>query len=245
MKKFLLLLSILPGLATAAHPLVSDDTGTQGTDKWQYEMNTDLGTYETSGSNTTARQVNATLTYGMSDDLDIALNLPWLGVAPDGMPNTSGIGDVSIIAKWRIYDRDGLSWALKPQINFATGDASQGLGNGKTGAGINGLMTFISGQWTVLGNIGTTWNNNSLGVRTTRWNFSAAALFSPSDELKLAIDMGTYQNADQLNNVNPAFVLLGVIWSPNKALDIDLGIKHGLNDSEVKRNVGAGITLHF
>ena len=245
MKTFLLVLSIFPALAMAAHPLVSDDTGTQGNGKWQYEMNTDHGTYDSGAMRTSVSQINATVTFGFNDDVDFALNLPWMRVAPDGLPSANGIGDVALVAKWRIYDKNGWSWALKPQINFPTGDTSQGLGNGKTGAGINGLVSFTSAQWTVLGNIGTTWNNNSVGARTSLWNVSTAAIFSPCDFLKLALDVGTYQNVDPTNNLNPAFMIVGVMWTPNKMLDVDLGVKRGLNRSEVARSIGAGITVHF
>lgn len=245
MKKLLPVLSLLPTLAMAGHPLVSDDSGTQGTGRWQMELNTDRGRYETAGAGTTVQQINTTLTYGVTEDLDLALNLPWLEISPEALPGVRGPGDAALIAKWRIHDQDGWSWALKPQINLVSGDADSGLGNGRTGAALNSLFAVTRGPWTLLANVGATWNNNRTGARTALWNFSTAATFTPIEQLKLAIDVGTYQNADPANSVHPAFVLLGAVWSVHQSLDLDVGVKRGLNDSEVRHSLGAGITLHF
>ena len=70
--------------AFAAHPLMTDDTGTQGKGKFQFEYNGEysrddeheagVAEKETSGT------LTAALTYGMTDNLDIVVGLPWRGV---------------------------------------------------------------------------------------------------------------------------------------------------------------------
>ncbi|WP_313082819.1 hypothetical protein [Pulveribacter sp.] len=52
--------------AQAAHPLITDDTGTQGAGRWQFELNTDHTRARDRYAGTTAweRELNATLTRG-------------------------------------------------------------------------------------------------------------------------------------------------------------------------------------
>ncbi len=245
MKYIAFILAACPALAMAAHPLVSDDTSTQGAGKWQYEINTDQGAYQPDDIETHVGQFNTTLTRGVTDSVDLAVNLPYARTTVAGNPTVSGVGDTSLILKWRFYDKDGVSVAIKPQINIATGDTDKGFGNGRTSAGVNGLLTVASGKATFLANLGVTSNNNNIGARKALWNASAAVLFSATKMIKVAFDTGVYHNPDVSSRVDPAFALVGIIWSPNESIDLDIGYKAGLNSAEVKHSVGAGLTVHF
>lgn len=240
-----MILALWPALALAGHPLVSDDTGVQGAGQWQYELNTDQGVYRGQGGDTRADQYNTTLTYGLNEHADIALNLPYSSVRPAGAVGTNGVGDASLAIKWCGYTNGGLSLALKPQLNLLTGDKDKGLGNGRAGAGMNGLLAYQAGSTTVLANAGLTWNANAIGARQSLWNGSLALTYAATSTLSLVFDTGVYRNADAGDNRDPAFVLAGLVWSPSQQLDLDVGYKHGLNHAEVDHSVGAGLTLHF
>ena len=56
----------------AAHPLISEDNGTQGTSGNQIEVNSDFSTKSSINSRTAA----FTYTYGVTDTLDIFFNTP-------------------------------------------------------------------------------------------------------------------------------------------------------------------------
>lgn len=53
------------------------------------------------------------------------------------------------------------------------------------------------------------------------------------------------QNPNVGSKTLPSYALVGVIWSPNKTVDLDAGAKFGLNKAEVTRQFGVGVTLHF
>lgn len=240
MKTFLF--ALLPISAFAAHQLVSDDTGTQGAGKWQYELNTDRATDQTASSKADNDQFNTTLTYGLDDASDLALNLPYTRIRQDGAAAREGGGDASLVLKHRFYDKDGLSFAIKPQLNLPMGDKDKGLGNGLAGAALDGLLSVAVGDATILANGGLTWNRNAIGARNALWNLSVAGVYAASDKVSLALDSGVYRNV--ADGCNPAFALVGVIWSPSKALDLDVGYKRGLNHAEIRHGVGFGLTLH-
>lgn len=97
--------------AHAAHPLISDDTGTQGQGHWQFELNTDHTRVREAGQSAWEREVNGALTYGLDDRLDVAVNVPWLHLSAPGESRERGVGDATVLAKWRFYD-DGQGWSL-------------------------------------------------------------------------------------------------------------------------------------
>ncbi|ONN65675.1 MULTISPECIES: transporter [Herbaspirillum] len=228
--------------AFAAHPLVTDDAGVQGAGGIQLEMNTDWS--KQSGD---ASHVGAfTFTYGVTDKLDLFFNLPQTFQSPTG----TGVGDVSLGAKWRYYEADGLALALKPEFFMPSGDEEKGLGNGKSSAALTGIASYETGPWTLHGNLGVRVNRFKLdsdqqSQRKTLWRASAAVWYGLDEQWRLVADTGVAQNPDASSRKLPSYALVGVIWSPNKTVDLDAGAKFGLNKAEVTRQFGVGVTLHY
>ncbi|WP_245200034.1 transporter [Herbaspirillum sp. LeCh32-8] len=228
--------------AYAAHPLVTDDAGVQGEGRHQIEVNTDWSRQAGQSGHVGA----FTYTYGVTDKLDLFANLPLTFQAKDG----AGVGDYSLGAKWRYYDEEGLALAFKPEFFVPSGDAEKGLGNGKSGLGLTAIGSYETGPWTLHGNAGLRYNRYQLGSddqskRKLVWRASAATWYALSEQWRLVADTGLAQNQDKANRTWPAYALLGVIWSPNKSVDLDVGAKFGVNKAEVTRQFGVGVTLHY
>lgn len=136
MKQFLmavsLMLSIFSLPAYAAHPLITDDTGTQGKGKFQIEVNAE----HANDNGNTETALGATLSAGVLDNVDIVIGAPYVFLSEkDDTGHRSyedGISDLSLALKWRLYENEGLSFALKPGVTLATGDVDKGLGDGKS-----------------------------------------------------------------------------------------------------------------
>lgn len=69
-------LAALGGAAHAAHPLITEDTDTQGHGHVQIELNTEHLTVASQGSDRTVALTNAVLTHGVTDPLDVLLTVP-------------------------------------------------------------------------------------------------------------------------------------------------------------------------
>lgn len=240
----LLLTSLLPTICFAAHPLVSDDTGTQGTGGVQLEVNADNTRRTENASLTRSEQANTTLTYGLNDTLDVALNIPHQRTVFAGSPAAQGIGDIGLLMKWRFWEADGFSLGLKPQILLPTGDEKRGLGNGKAAYSANLLAGWEDDRFSVLANAGYTFSNSD-SMRKHLWNVSAALLWKVESRLKAVLDSGVYRNPDLSGDRNPAFALVGLIYSPTRNLDLDIGYRKGLNHAEVDHGAGVGLTLRW
>lgn len=95
---------LISSQAFAAHPLVTDDTGTQGKGRFQLEVNSEF-TYEKEGEynadedkwetkKETGGEVATILSYGITDNIDIVLGLPYqwkkikkMALSPQTLPN--------------------------------------------------------------------------------------------------------------------------------------------------------------
>jgi hypothetical protein len=166
------LLALAPR-AEAAHPLITDDTGTQGKGKSQLELNGEYGSdHETSlGVESTERTIEAaaTLSHGIIDSLDAVLGVPYLWAEgretditiPDSIhASKKGLTDISFEVKWLFFEREGVSLAVKPGISAPTGSERKGLGAGKYGFSTHLIATRERGPLAFHANLGYIRNNN-------------------------------------------------------------------------------------
>ncbi len=231
----------------AAHPLVTEDTGTQGAGRHQIEVSADLARQNDAGVMTRTRLLSTTLTRGMTDSLDLAISLPYTRIRDDATPTTltRGSGDIAVIAKWRFYEKDGLSFGVKPVLTLPTGDETKGLGNGRSTIGINAIAMWEVGAFAWMTTVGATHNANKIDARRHLWNVSTAIKIELHEHWAVAFDIGATRSPDKTETRHPAFGILGVIYSPNENLDLDVGFKKGLNKAEADHSVGVGLTWRF
>jgi len=60
--------------------------------------------------------------------------------------------------------------------------------------------------------------------------------------LRVVANIGMERNSLKTSNTNPAFVLGGLIYSISEKLNVDFGVKGGLNGPETDISYLAGIT---
>ncbi|TAL18200.1 transporter [bacterium] len=254
---FIVFSALWASAAFGAHPLITDDTGTQGKGKYQAEMNSQFDTEkETSdgvGFKETAGEAAAVVSAGVSESADIVLGVPfaWSRAEEDGVVSEeSGLSDISLELKWRFYEKDGLSLALKPAIVLPTGDEAKGLGNGSVSYGVTFITTKSSGPWEFHFNLGYAHNEYELAKdeaanRKGIWHISFAPVLDVAEGLKAVANIGMESNPDNASDTHPAFILGGLIYSVSDDLDIDVGIKAGLNKPETDTTILAGMAFRF
>lgn len=254
-----LYLFLLSGAAYAAHPLITDDTGVQGKGRVQIEVNGAYGTDKETVAGGVAEKVTATaaavtLSYGATDALDLVLGVPYVAakVTDDGTTvyDESGMSDVSFDAKWRFFEKDGLSFALKPGLSLPTGDEQKGLGAGKTGYRLFLIGTVQSEPWAFHGNIGFIRNEfdpqgGAVDEEKNLWHASLATEYTAAKGLRVVGNVGIEKNPEKGATDDLAFALLGAVYALSEGVDIDGGIKVGLTDPETDTTLLAGVTFRF
>ena len=246
---FLLVHTIAWGL----HPLITDDAGTQGKGKFQVEVNgqydSDKETVNGVSLESTSGQVATTLSYGFIENADLVLSLPyqWGKGKEDGVTlyDEKGVSDMTLEVKWRFFEKDGLSLALKPGVRIPTGNDERGLGAGRTG-----YQAFFIGSkevepWAFHVNVGYIGNENKADEEKNIWHASLATTYEVIKNLKVVGNVGIERNPDKAADKDPAFVIGGVIYSLSESLDIDVGVKYGLTAAETDWSLMAGMAFRF
>jgi hypothetical protein len=242
----------------AAHPLITDDTGTQGKGKFALEVNSEFSREKESVDGITVKEtgseVAAVVSYGFIDNADIVLGIPyqWKKTKEDGevTSDEDGIGDMSVEIKWRFFEKGGLGFALKPGVTLPTGDEGKGLGNGKASYSLMLITTKEIEPWAFHLNIGYMHNEYKLEEdedtnRKDLWHASLASAVEVVKDIQFVTNIGVEKNPDKESNTHPAFVLGGVIYSMNENFDIDAGVKIGLNKPETDLTFLAGMAMRF
>jgi hypothetical protein len=240
-------------VAWGAHPLITDDAGTQGKGKFQVEVSgqydSDKETLNGVSVKSTGSQVATTLSFGFIENADIVLSLPyqWGKVKEDGVMvyDERGISDTTVEVKWRFFEKDGLSLALKPGLRIPTGNDEKGLGAGRTG-----YHAFIIGSkeaepWAFHVNVGYIGNENKADEEKNIWHASLATTYEVIKNLKVVGNVGIERNPDKNADKDPAFLIGGVIYSISESLDIDVGVKYGLTAAETDWSLMAGMAFRF
>jgi hypothetical protein len=248
--------------AWAAHPFITDDTGTQGKGNWQLELQGDFLRDERTAAGVERKdKLNAytsVLSYGILDNLDVQVGVSYLSTRTTMNGSTtadeSGVGDSTLELKWRFYEAGDFSLALKPGVLLPTGNEDKGLGTGKTSWGIALLATYEAEPWTFSGNIAYTHARFKLPQdaeesRSDLWRVSGGASYALTGEVRLVGELGLRANESRndafLPDSTSQFGMLGVIYSPTKKIDLDLGFRKNFNRAESDKAYLVGATFRW
>ena len=224
--------------AHAAHPLITEDTGTQGAGGWQLEIFGEDG--EARATRAPLERQDAVLSYGVTEAADLQLGLPWMRHA-----GGRGMGDVSLDLKWRFLERGPLSIGLKPGIWLATGNEDKGLGAGRVGWGTLLILSYDQGLWALHAHAGYKRNRNTLGERESLTHFSGAIAGKAAPDVKVVLDVARVTSPDPAVSRAERYIVFGAIWSVTKDLDLDLGLKVGSGGAALDEALLLGLTTRW
>lgn len=243
-----LLWTLSPLSAQAAHPLITEDTGTQGQGHFQFEFTSEHATLRESGANQLMTLTTAAFSYGAAENVDVIFTVPYLRLGSsvaNGTPGAHGITDLGLDVKWRFYEQDKLSLAFKPGITFPTGDDTRNLGNGRHTWSAYVTASYETAPWSWHLHLGHVHHNNTFNDRVDIWHASAAVVRQLGDTFKLILDTGIDSNTDRSAKTDPVFLITGLIYTPHPNFDIDLGYKLESTESWRARTLLAGLTRRW
>jgi len=226
----------------AAHPLQTEDTGTQGTGNLEIEN----GLSRTRSASTTQTVYQPQLSLGLATTLDAIVQpaYVWQHVAQE---RASGLGDTNVDAKWRFWDSHPLSFAIRGGVALATNQDGLGLTHGKSSEHVLLALTWDRAPTTVHVDVGTTIVPRAAAspARRVMTGVSAAVLQQIDEHLILTMDASFAQSPNPHKASWPGTVLVGAIWTVRPGLDLDLGWQRSVDDTPVARTWLAGLTYRF
>jgi hypothetical protein len=200
--------------AYGAHPLITEDTGTQGAGNQQLEVN--FNRFDFTESRWQSLW-GVTWSIGVRDNVDLQVGMPYFG----GL----GKGDLSVDLKWRYWQSGDFSLGAKPGFTLPTGDESERIGAGEKTYGALLFFSYEPEAWALHGQAGYRRFENVLDLRKDLWQFSGSFWLKPLEGLKLVSDLAWSTDPRvEVGSWIRSFIL-GVIWSPLKNLDLDAGIR--------------------
>jgi hypothetical protein len=238
----LLLACPLPG--RAAHPLQTEDTGTQG------EANVEIenGFQRAHADGTTQFTYQPQVSVGLAATVDAIVQPSWVSLRAPAAPGASGLGDTNLDAKWRFWGVDPWSLAVRAGIAAPTSEHGLGLPHGEVSEHALLVATWDSAPTTAHFNLGlvhTPVDASAPGARATVAHVSAAVMQSLNERLILTVDSAIGQNpaADRSGAVGT--ILGGVIWTARPGLDLDVGYQRSVHAEPASRQWMAGLTYRF
>jgi hypothetical protein len=251
-----IMLVAVPVVAVAMHPLITDDTGTQGKGAVLVESNVNY--MKDNEYRSTA--VPLAFTAGINETMDAGVDIPYLLLRPSaatGQPQ-SGFSDVNFKFKHRFYERekkDGehdqaeRSLAYQVAVSQPTGREDLGLGQGTTRWSARLLGTTEWESTEVSANLG--YESSGKALRRGNFVFDDAVSLSvtakyvrpkpwePVAELAVIRVKGT----DRYDRI--AMLLAGIIYEPSERFYVDAGVRVGLNERSEDYALLAGFGYKF
>lgn len=243
------------GTSFAAHPLISDDAGTLGKGSMQVELNGEISSDKEKSdgatTKTTGKQLATSFGVGVTDKIDLSIGFarPWESGDIDGATfSDAGSADFSLALKWQVYEHEGFSVAVKPQLGY-----SYSIGASDDYTVSYGTTLVLSKEFEPFAlhlNAGYIYQNYNLAEskgtrRSSVWNVCLGATYEVIKNLKLVADAGAATNEDKASNDMPVFGLAGAVYSVSKAVDISAGLKVGLTKPEADLTGTIGATFKF
>ena len=221
--------------AQAAHPLITEDTGTQGAGRYQLEVFAEE--LEERGTRRDIEVWTGVLSYGIGETADVQAGIPVYRDGPDG------VGDASLGLKWRFLERNAWSLALKPGITVPTGDERDGRGTGKVTWGSLIIVSYAPGAIAVHAHAGFWRNENKLGERESLRQLAAAATYRIGDVRFVG------EFARETNPVpggrTVRYSTIGAIWSMTRDVDLDIGWRNGNGSAPIDEALLIGATVRW
>ncbi len=221
----------------AAHPLITEDTGTLGGGRWQLELYGEAG--EARGTGARMEQDDAVLGYGLAPNLDVQAGVPWR------RERASGMGDITFDLKWRFLERGAFSLGLKPGVSLPTGDERKGLGAGRVGWGSLLIASYEPGPVALHAHAGYKRHRNTIGERQSLTHFSIAAAVQAAPGFKVVADVARNSNPDPAQTRPQRYLVFGVIWSVTRDFDLDLGFKKGFGSAALDEALLLGLAVRW
>lgn len=152
----LVLVGVAP--ASAGPPFLTDDPEPVGYQ--HFEIYT-FSTRDKSAAGTSTVGPAIEFNVGAVPNVQLHLVVPYAWTASAGMPSMSGLGDTEAGLKFRFVQQTKTMPEIRifPMVELATGNANNGLGNGRTWYRVPLWIQKNMGSWTTYGGGGIAFNN--------------------------------------------------------------------------------------
>lgn len=235
----------------ALQPLITDDTGTQGSGGQQLEFSYGYNRTRLDGEER-ADSVPVTYTYGLTETLDVYGGIAYGRIRAAG-ERASGFSNAVFGLKWRFFEseKSGTSLAVKPEVVLPVSERreAEGFGTGKTSSALTIILSQDVSFGSVHFNAGVGRDRHrNAGDDSNNRHLSVAPIWDISERWKLALDVGFDLYRSNGDSSREKYGEIGVIYAPAENLELAAGFIRTIGDGNPKpatKSVLAGVTWRF
>ncbi len=248
LKKSFVLAGLFLFLATsnsfAYRPLATEDAGVAGKGVAQAELSWDNIKWKNSDREDIFLLVPI---YGLTENLELSLEIPYLYHRPASGPSEEGTGDICIVAKYLLVPggAESPAFAVKGVAKMDNGDYDKGLGSGDKDYSIVAALSETVGQLTGHVQIGYTWTGDKKDERLDVTLYGAALDYALSEFIHILAEVTAERHPDRLEHENPLIALTGISYKVSDSLTLDAAYRWGLNDSVPYTSTTVGVSITF
>lgn len=238
-KHWALILLCLPLQAIAGHPMLSEDTGTQGRNNVELELGYDWT--RTDGRSDFLFQPQ--LSWGAGAAFDLIVQPSWLtATAPSG-GRVRAFGDTNVDFKWRVLGSAPWSLGVRAGLELPTAQDHLQLPPGRVAPHAILVATGDYAPWTIDANAGLTREPYQPAQRRDLAHYSLAVNYAVNASLSLVVDTSLDSSPALEGTSYQAVALAGAIYTVHPGLDIDAGFRGRLDRSGPAQQFLLGITF--
>jgi hypothetical protein len=229
----------------AYRPFITEDAGVAGKGVVQLEASWDYLSWKGGDVDNAFLLVPI---YGLTEKLEMSLEIPYLLHNPDTGSHVDGIGDLNVVGKYLIFEEKEMwpAFAFKGAIKTNSGSPSKGLGTGDLDYSLVAVASKSLGQFTLHTNFGYTFvgDNGDTGIRNTCL-YGLAADYAMTEAFHLVSEIAGNRNPDRTVGADPITGLIGAYYKISEKVTVDGGMRFGFNDAAPEFNSTLGVTLTF
>lgn len=235
---------LLTGSLYAYRPLGTEDAGVAGKGVAQTEISWDYLRWKNDDMEQVLMLVPI---YGLTDNLELSVEIPYLLHYPDTGNQETGVGDINIVAKYLIMEGNDVvpAFTVKGVVKLDNGDKDRGLGSGDKDYSAVAVASKTVSRMTVHGMFGYTriGKKNDENLRDITL-YGIAADLAVSEPFHILAELNGNRHSDSTANDDPRNVLAGVTYKVSDHLTLDAAYRWGLSDATPKwsTTIGASIT---
>jgi hypothetical protein len=217
--------ALAPPIAGAGPPFVTDDPEPVEYQHWEIYL---AAQYRHDRDQVSSTLPHLEINYGLIPDVQIHLIAPLQYAKPEGASSQYGYSDTEVGVKYRfIHETEYFPQVgIFPMVEFPTGDADKGLGNGRTQYFLPVWLQKSWGPWTTYGGAGY-WINPGAGNKDW-WQIG----WQIQREINKSLILGTelyYKTANTEDSKGAAGYTVGAIINITENHHILLSLGQDIN----------------
>jgi len=201
-------------------------------------------------SETEDEETNMTidLGYGITDRLEVTVDIPIAFTNPKDASTEEGVGDITIRPELLLIEEQESLPAISFAATFKTesGNKDKGIGSGETNYSLSLQFSKNFDPWTYHLNTGFTFIGEAEGENLDNVIFYNLAIeYSVNDKLDVMSELIGETNSDPSSDDEPFEFLLAFIYAVSDKIAWDAGVGAGLTDASPDFRATSGLTYEF